>query len=411
MTPGFGAIDPAELGVRVTTHAVDPSPADDGASEETRPRRLHAKVVLLEGARSALAYVGSANFTRNGLGCPGANANIEAGLILRGDAETLRRSVLPPTKGPVVDFVAELAKDSANEPEEDRKVPTFVRGAWLEPSSTDTKTLRLRLQLDVNRIQGDWSVRIQDTTRVLVAGQAGGDAEPTTALEPSDLEALLRNPVLEVLWWDAAEPAEYPINVVASARHDLPLSPGAGDPSESALLSYYQGRIRFEDMFPLKEERDQAKSTAAELRPQESRVDTSKIQSYQVKSFVEALAGLREDLARAATSTKARMQRAVLGPVSPLALAREIVAQERSGARSAVAAGFELVEILFCLGEAKTTAAESEDWTKTVDQGTEAVRSLLIEMIQRRPELGQPGTAFARYSTHALEPSSGGLGP
>lgn len=221
----------------------------------------------------------------------------------------------------------------------------------------------------------------------------------------------MRKPELYVSWWEASDAAPYPVNVEASARHDLPLSPGAGTPDESALLNYYQGRIRFEDMFSVSEDVATAQAALSPMRPQASRVDTSKIQSYQVKSFVEALAGLRQDLERAAKSTKARMQRAVLGPVSPLALAREVVAKEGRAERSAVAAGFELVEILCCLQEAKSVTAASDDWAITVEEGTEAIRLLLVDMIQRRHELQGHGTAFAAYSAHAIASRCGRVEP
>jgi hypothetical protein len=414
--PRLGSLDLTDLGVRIAAQAVDPNPADDGAAEETRPRRLHAKVVLLQGRSNALAYVGSANFTRNGLGCPGARANIEAGMILLGDAETLRAAVLPPTKGPVVELGSGASDEGAASEDDDRKVPTFLLGAWLEPTEPGSKILRLRLELDATRIHGKWSAHIrekapEESTRELLDGDVNDPQLRTVALAPAELEALLCKPELYVSWWEASESAPYPVNVEASARHDLPLSPGAGNPDESALLNYYQGRIRFEDMFPVSEYVATAQAALSPMRPQASRVDTSKIQSYQVKSFVEALAGLRQDLERAAKSTKARMQRAVLGPISPLALAREVVAREQSGARSPVAAGFELVEILLCIQDARTAALESEDWRNTADQGIEAIRSLLREMSERRAELRGAGSAFKTYASHALQNRNGRLAP
>ncbi len=86
---GYATYDWAALGVEVTAQAVSPKvhPEEVGGIEDfTGKRDLHAKVLLLEGAKNGLAYVGSANFTAHGWGFldNGTAANVEAGLILRG---------------------------------------------------------------------------------------------------------------------------------------------------------------------------------------------------------------------------------------------------------------------------------------------------------------------------------------
>ena len=76
-----------------------------------------------------------------------------------------------------------------------------------------------------------------------------------------------------------------------------------------------------------------------------------------------------------------------------------------------MAAGFELVEILLCIQDARTAALDSEDWRNTADQGIEAIRSLLLEMSERRAELRGAGSAFATYASHALQNRNGRLVP
>src|SRR5690606_30683385 len=67
----FARFDASALGIDAQALAVDPRvpPEEVGLGENFMgTRALHAKVVLLEGDNTALAYVGSANFTRHGWG-------------------------------------------------------------------------------------------------------------------------------------------------------------------------------------------------------------------------------------------------------------------------------------------------------------------------------------------------------
>ena len=74
------------------------------------------------------------------------------------------------------------------------------------------------------------------------------------------------------------------------ARLLLPVSPGSPPPGEKLLLAYYQGRIAPEDIYPPPPDEN---NTPAEPpiphNASESEVDTSRIQSYQIREFVEAL--------------------------------------------------------------------------------------------------------------------------
>jgi hypothetical protein len=100
--PNLGPLDEGELGVRVSVHAVDPRPTDetDGA-DVLKLRKLHAKVVVLQGPRTTLAYVGSANFTAPGWGFLGnpARSNVEAGLVVLRSGSELAGRLLPRTTG------------------------------------------------------------------------------------------------------------------------------------------------------------------------------------------------------------------------------------------------------------------------------------------------------------------------
>ena len=86
----YGVFDFSSLGIKCYAQPVDPTVAKEEVLRDDLlvKRRLHAKVVILEGRRSSLSYVGSANFTHKGWGFLPAplTANIEAGIIsLRSD--------------------------------------------------------------------------------------------------------------------------------------------------------------------------------------------------------------------------------------------------------------------------------------------------------------------------------------
>jgi hypothetical protein len=88
LPPGYAAYNWAALGVKATAQAVSPRvhPAElSGMEGFTGTRALHAKILLMEGVRKGLAYLGSANFTAHGWGFLDnqAAANVEAGLVVR----------------------------------------------------------------------------------------------------------------------------------------------------------------------------------------------------------------------------------------------------------------------------------------------------------------------------------------
>jgi hypothetical protein len=53
-----------------------------------------------------------------------------------------------------------------------------------------------------------------------------------------------------ICWRDCPSGRPVPLNVESSARARLPISPGNQRIEEAHLLSYYQGRIQWEDLFP-----------------------------------------------------------------------------------------------------------------------------------------------------------------
>jgi hypothetical protein len=400
--PAIGAFDPKDLGVELTAQAVLPRPSDEGNEGVLKQRALHAKVVLLEGPKRSVAYCGSANFTARGWGFGSAKANLEAGLIVTGTADALRTTVLPPTCGPIVKLHRGNLPPAVETDETDVAIPTFMRGVWLVKDPKDVERLMLRVEVDEETIQGSWSLS-RTSGALLCEGKTGAPGVVEFPLPAEVFEELLRTHEVVVRWWSCDAGARYPINIELEARASLPAVIGSGQPDESALLAYYQGRIRFEDLFPPPHgwEEDAAAMLPSLIEVERS-VDTSRIQSYQVRAFVEALQGIIDDLSAAAQTTEASMRRAVLGPVSPTALAREIERHVLDHTRSPTAAGFELVELGRCLLDVRNAEGAKPGWAAVIELGLKGIHGSLAKIAVLHADLQQPQGSFRRYSQTVL---------
>jgi hypothetical protein len=173
------------------------------------------------------------------------------------------------------------------------------------------------------------------------------------------------------------------------------------------LLAYYQGKITAEDIYPPPPgEPDNANDPLNPGNVNESMVDTTRIQSYQIREFVEALQGIRDDLRSAASGTEAAMKHAVLGEVSPVALAREVIRAVHEHRRSPTAAGFQLVEILACLMEAERFGSppnRKDVWVDCVACARKDITALLSALIEWNSGELKSQSAFHRYRTAILQ--------
>jgi hypothetical protein len=191
------------------------------------------------------------------------------------------------------------------------------------------------------------------------------------------------------------------------ARLLLPVSPGAQPPGEKLLLAYYQGRIAPEDIYPPPPgEGDDAEKSSTTNSANESAVDTSRIQSYQIREFVEALKGINDDLRSASLATEVAMKHAVHGELSPVALAHEVIRAVHDQRRSPTAAGFQLVEILTCLTKAEqfdVSPNHKTAWRNCLDRAREEITPLLSALIESSGDELRSGSAFHRYRTGVLK--------
>ena len=377
--------------------------------EFTGTRSLHAKVVLLEGANTSLILIGSANFTRHGCGFlpDPLRANIEAGLIVRryGLTRSALRNLIPKTTGDAVPLTGAAAGRLAlPDPLPDELPwPTFLREVLLAPVAKETEQLDLVMTV-TDTATGAWSIShlpTDDSPRQLlfeVVQPVKGTLSHRVSLSKDNVERLLREQEVHVEWWQCSEGRSFPINVTAAARIALPISPGTGRPEEQNLIAYYQGMITWEDLFPDPE----PAPGRGKIKPDPDErdcVDTSRIQSYIIRDFVEALKGIRDDLKAAAQSPKACMRLALLGSVSPVALAKRVLEASDMQKRTPTAAGFQLVEILACIDEARHYEAATrfrDEWLSFVDEASTEVDGMLDKLKHRY--LGALSQNFQRYS-------------
>lgn len=403
-------------GVSVRILPVDPrvDPADlDMKVELNAARSLHAKLLVLESRDRALAYAGSANFTRNGFAlrhAAGRNgettANIEAGWAFELPAAFVA-GLLPPAANAgkeLVSLAAPLQPEGAELDDPFSFWPGSLLAAELTPAPGN-EALDLSTMWDAATPAG-WTVRapalagMEPESGLLLLTTAGGDAHVKTALSPAALEAILR--LRHVVVESPGGSAAFPVNVAAGAARDrLPLCPAGTRPGESDLLLYYQGRITFEDLYP---DRDAAGDPgSAGATKVGTSVDKSRIQAYQIRAFVDALPGMQRELL-AARGSRGMIYQAFLGEVSPLGLARHVVEQVEAGTRSSTAGGFQLVELIEMLRAVAVEApADVEHYTELRQQAQNEIEAALASVRGRHPNTLHPTSAFAHYAEQLQE--------
>jgi len=388
-------------GVEVVAHAVDPSvdPSDlDVKVELTAARVLHAKIVVCEGGRQSLVYAGSANFTGAGWGIR-AMANAEAGYLwtTTPDAAT---SVLPPSAGgPVAvgsgTILGPPVNDEDDEPE--RYWPSFLSDVALQPAADDDE-LELFIAWDATApaVFTIHTVSTESEAPEHLLTAENGPGGTSVPLPRRLLNHLLIEREVLVGEPGTNKQAKYPVNLApGEARLRLPLAPNAARPGEDALVAYYQGRVAFEDLFP------EPGTEGPDVRPGphavvEAGVDTSKIQSYQVRAFVEALPGIRQELERA-RGPRSLVEFAYLGAVSPVALARSILDGVTAGLKSPTAAAFELVELERVVANASTTAQDDATVHEVSANALVKIAAARAKVKAFAPSAFTEASSFTRY--------------
>ncbi|HEY6725478.1 MAG TPA: hypothetical protein VI197_15690, partial [Polyangiaceae bacterium] len=362
---GFQVVYADFPGVQMIAHAVRPDvdASDvDFKVELNATRSLHAKVLLLEGEHTALAYAGSANFTRRGLGLSKAG-NIEAGWLLHGNARELRPLIPPALDETEVIASGSVATGGPAGEEDGPYFPEFMLEATLRPDPDQADVLQLVLawsesapsRFEVQRVVSEVDGGAYGGTSLLTADGSAGQA--ALALDADGARALLQTREVWVHNHDIGQGGAFPVNLTADARLLLPLAPGATRPGEEALLAYYQGKLSFEELYPEPQPESAARQPLDSL--ERSGVDTTHIQSYRIRAFVEALPGMLNELT-SVCGPRPLLELTFLGDTSPVGLARCIEGEARCGQKTPTAAAFQLVEILRVIREAARHVGERE---------------------------------------------------
>ena len=159
---------------------------------------------------------------------------------------------------------------------------------------------------------------------------AAGDWPPLPALEA------------EVRWADQA----VAVPVVFEDKHELPVVESARREDERSLIAWFLG-LREADAL---EAAGFAHGVDPIARPESAPVGEPDILSYLIRDFVHALPGIRQQLAES-TATETGLRSALLGPRSPVALARRardawVRPSKAQPKKTVVATLFQLTELM-----------------------------------------------------------------
>lgn len=359
-------------------------------------RCLHAKVVKIDGPTSSVCYLGSGNFTRRGWGFQ-RGANLEAGLlVVRTGAARAALDGLVPSGGTRIELGPDavvIDPKSEDEAEEALPIwPSFIGALELVIDESSPSVFALDVEFrSPPPADASFLARDDDQERLLVVPPESGTHR--VALDVAAFQLLRRTQAVEVRW--STHAVLVPINLSLAARDHFPLTDTGALPEESAILAYYLGRIDWETVIagPL----EAGIHGFGAVRPDDV-VDTSRIQSYRIREFVESLPGLKRELLGVARRRGA-MTQALRGPISPLALGKEVIKVARAGERTPTGAAFQLVELLTVL-ESVAAAAEPQDaaaWAAAREPVVREISSWLAEVTAMAPTLLGSGSAFERY--------------
>lgn len=330
-------------------------------------RDLHAKWIVLAGPNTVVAYVGSANFTRRGLGVlrdPLA-ANIEAGVLMRWmRGKWHPKEWRPPIQGQIIDWASCGNGDLRDPSAEEEKTPDWADFIYRVELAIRWEQLpEPDGELRVHLLPGD-----SPTFRVAFPSLAGtnpsqvvvtkGATSPfCTAVSPEQVRSMLSRRVVEIFWSDKELRCLFPVNILHDSKAGMPSILGA-KPSEEQLLAYFHGRISEEDLLARLEEQVREDSDRGGSANPDDVERLRQLQSYVVREFVESLYGLARTIQDASYSPRAAEQ-ALLGDLSPACLAERVVQAFLAGNRSPAAAGFQLAELIRVVSEITWPAAAS----------------------------------------------------
>ncbi len=352
--------------LKITAHAVNPHLSEIEkihlriTDSTLAVRSLHSKMIIVRGNKTAMVYLGSANCTRRGWGwdIPAHQANLEAGVIVVSDKSPTSFDILiPETAGKEV----ELGKIPAGELQysmddvESKPWPGFIERIELIPDPKAADRLNLCVLWRAVSAPASWAISLRldggmsEALCEFKKARGRSACRAIVLLSPDSLQRILTDREVLVCWLPFPAGTPFPVNVTEHAKDRLPVAPNVLFPGEDALLAYYQGRLRWEDLFPEPHEAD--KTAGVMEAPLRSEVDTGKIQTYQIREFVEALPGIIQEIVSVLPDERT-LRRSLLGPISPVELGRQIETKVRECKRGRTAGAFQLLELQYAVARA-----------------------------------------------------------
>ncbi len=353
-------------------------------------RELHAKWVLLRGSQTALILVGSANFTRRGLGVLGQpeKANIEGCVLLTLPAATTDlASWMPPiATGGIVDWTACLRdqlKDPPIEPQSTLPWPHFIVRLEVEVVWGEGPDPAGSLHIIVHQQHPEFEVSLAADLGAVpafplraVAGNEGdGRGVVSVPLGTEAVRRALAGRCVVVTWGTPPTSVRFPVNVTEESKANLPSVLGVR-PDEQQLLAYFHGRISEEDLVDLLDRQAQQAGTGQPGLSAQEIDRLRQLQNYLLRDFVESLFGLADTLRQATRSPRA-FEQTLLGDFSPVALAEQVLQAFRSGRRSPTATAFQFVELVRVVARLDLDATGEAEQQVLEEVRARSVRRLL----------------------------------
>ena len=323
-------------------------------------RELHAKWVLLRGPSTAVILMGSANFTRKGLGVvarPEA-ANIESCILLTMPASTVdpKTWMRPLAENGIVDlesckewhFQEPLVEDESKSPWPDFISRIEVEATWQngpDPIGTVHVILRTGSHPAFKIVPVQEGSNSQFKPLMCVTESDSHESNKISApADAQEIRRVLTTRSVQVIWGEPSVSVLFPVNIDEESKAGLPSVLGAR-PDEQQLLAYFHGRISEEDLIELLEKRAAQVVTGAYSMTTQEIERLRQLQSYLLRDFVESLFGLADTLRLSMGSPRA-FEQALIGDFSPVSLAETVLQAFRAGRRSSTATAFQFVELI-----------------------------------------------------------------
>lgn len=371
-------------------------------------RSLHAKMILVDGMAGSVLYVGSSNCTRRGLGL-GGPYNFEAGFVYRLTRRQRKQvSDLLTFAGPATEVRTDSAPSTVQpSSEEETFVPRFISevvaaGTAVTVRFRETVPADLIILMPIAACEADsayWLLYRADAHDQPSAQDVSVDLSQCQRCDErlapllADLSGpqILAHVFVDVRW--EGHSAAFPVRFDDKTR--LPLLLVGRKPTEGELIQYFLFGTEPEESGNGGGLPGEPGATATDAP-----IDTSRILTYFIRGFVQAIPGIEAEIKRAGYS-RASLDAVLRGPTSPLELAERAYASlsrdpaPDEPAKTPTAVGFQLTEILAALLRCQADVTDSE-LHQCFQPVIARCRDMLDALASNQPELQSEGFRLYR---------------